>query len=407
LGEVSLRPLDPAARINEIDVVRGFALFGVLLLNMYGFGADSTAWNSTIDRLAFTVTHVFFDSKSWTLFSLLFGFGFFLQTRRIHAQGLPIWPACLRRLFALFAIGAANMLLHNGDILMIYAQLGLVLLLLHRLPTKWLLLLSIALLMVFPLSHLATPDRSSFEWEPGETAIDARAELESERLTSIYATGSFTDILVYNAPEIPPNPFADYNWPDSGLAVLSMFLLGLLIGRSGILADIPGHVRTIVRVRAWGLGLGFACMAVEQVLTARAGYAVFRPASAEPGIVLAGDLLFTFGTVALALGYAAALILAARTRKGRTLLSPLGAAGRMALTVYLTQTLIFTTLFHGYAFGAAFRLGPAAVSASAVIIFAVQVLACQWWLRRYRFGPAEWLLRSFAYREWQPLRRTA
>jgi uncharacterized protein len=121
-------------------------------------------------------------------------------------------------------------------------------------------------------------------------------------------------------------------------------------------------------------------------------------------VQLAGDLLFVFGTTAHALGDAAALVLAAQTRRGRAALAPLAAVGRLALTVYLTQTLLFTTLFHGYGFGQAFRLGPVAVTGWAVVFFAVQVVACQWWSRRFRFGPLEWLWRSVAYLEWQPLR---
>ena len=76
-------PVSPSSRIVEVDMVRGFALFGVLLVNMYGFGADSIAWDSPIDQLAFTIVHVFFDSKSWTLFSMLFGFGFAVQLQRM------------------------------------------------------------------------------------------------------------------------------------------------------------------------------------------------------------------------------------------------------------------------------------------------------------------------------------
>ena len=157
-------------------------------------------------------------------------------------------------------------------------------------------------------------------------------------------------------------------------------------------------------MRAWGLGFGLAAMAAERVLAATAGYTFWGPQGTSPGVQLAGDLLFTFGCTALALGYAAMLILAFQTPRGRTLLVPLAGVGRLALTVYLTQTLIFTTLFYGYGFGLAYRLGPAAVTASAAAIFAVQVVACQWWLKRFRFGPFEWLWRSLTYLKWQPLR---
>ncbi len=98
------------------------------------------------------------------------------------------------------------------------------------------------------------------------------------------------------------------------------------------------------------------------------------------------------------------LILAAQTPRGRAALAPLAGVGRLALTVYLTQTLMFTTLFYGYGFGQTFRLGPGAVTAWAVVIFAVQVVVCQWWSRRFRFGPMEWLWRSLTYLKWQPLR---
>jgi uncharacterized protein len=145
-------------------------------------------------------------------------------------------------------------------------------------------------------------------------------------------------------------------------------------------------------------------MAAERVLAATTGYALFRTQQAGPGVQFAGDILFAFGVAALALGYAATLILAAQTPRGRAALAPLAGVGRLALTVYLTQTLMFSILFYGFGFGQAFRLGPAAVTAWAVVIFAVQVVACQWWSRRFRFGPAEWLWRSLTYLKWQPLR---
>ena len=92
------------------------------------------------------------------------------------------------------------------------------------------------------------------------------------------------------------------------------------------------------------------------------------------------------------------------TPSGRAALAPLAGIGRLALTVYLTQTLMFTTLFYGYGFGQAFKLGPAAVTAWAVVILGAQLVACQWWSRRFRFGPVEWMWRSLTYLKWQPLR---
>ena len=398
-------PVAPASRIVEVDIVRGFALFGVLLVNMYGFGADSIAWDSPIDRLAFAITRIFFESKSWTLFSILFGFGFALQLQGAEKRGARILPMYLRRLTVLFAIGAAHALLFDGDILMLYAELGLGLLVVCRVPTRWLLVLAVGLMFVFPLAHLAEPDRRLSGLEDSESVADARVRLELEQRYSVHAIGSLADVVADNANAIPADPLEDVDTPESGLAVFAMFLVGFAIGRSGILRDIPGSAVPIARLRSWGLGFGLAAMAAERVLATTAGYAIYRTQHASPGIQFTGDFLFAFGTVALALGYAAALVLAAQTPRGMALLAPLAGVGRLALTVYLTQTLIFTTLFYGYGFGQAYRLGPAAVTAWAVVIFAAQIVACQWWSKRFRFGPAEWLWRSLTYLKWQPLRR--
>ena len=110
-----------------------------------------------------------------------------------------------------------------------------------------------------------------------------------------------------------------------------------------------------------------------------------------------GDVLFWFGSTALSFGYAAAIVVLAQDARWKRVVAPLGAVGRLALTVYLVQTLMFTTLFYGYAFGQVYRIGPAAVTLYAVVFFALQIAACAWWVRRFRFGPAEWLWRSLTY----------
>jgi uncharacterized protein len=382
-------------------VVRGFALFGVLLENMYGFGADSIAWSSTADRAAFAIMHVFVESKTWTLFSMLFGLGFALQLERADSSGFSFLPAYLRRLAVLFVLGAAHALLFDGDILMLYAELGLALLVVRRLPVRVLLVLAALLLLAFPVAHLA----STRERLAGPDEVQtARARLERARRSDVYAVGSFAEVVADNADAIPADPLEDLANPESGLAVFAMLLIGYAIGRSGVLRDIPGHAAAIARVRSWGLGLGLGAMLADRALHVTAGYDVFRTQRAGPGIRFVGDVLFAYGITALALGYAAALVLAAQTPRGKTALAPLAVIGRLTLTAYLTQTLMFTTLFYGYGFGQVYRLGPVAVTGWAVAFFALQLLAAQWWSRRFRLGPFEWLWRSLTYLKWQPMR---
>ena len=245
---------------------------------MYNFGADSVAWSSRGDQLAFAFMRVFFQSKSWILFSMLFGLGFALHLQRTDAGGSRILPVYLRRLAVLFMFGAVHALLFDGDILMLYAELGIGLLLVRRLPARWLLVLGLGLMLVFPVTRLV----SNSEPEEVQSVAEARTELEEARRTDVYATGSFLEVAADNANAIPAYPLEGIASPESGLAVFAMFLLGFSVGRSGILRDIPTHLTSIARVRNWGLGLGLAAMATERILAATAGYAVFRPQQAGP-----------------------------------------------------------------------------------------------------------------------------
>lgn len=384
-------PGSRGVRSAAIDTVRGFALFGVVLVNMYSFGGDSIAWNGPIDRLCFTLKHVFFESKSWTLFSLLFGFGF--ATLMARWPSPVAVPRMLRRLTILLAFGSAHALLYDGDILRLYAELGFLLLFMYRLPTRWLLTAAACLLAVFPLAHALEPDREGDDLHAVASIEDARDELLFQQEESVFATGSFREVLEYNAEDLLEIPWADYAWPDSGLAVLALFLLGIALARSGVLADSAAQRSLLWRVCRWGLGLGLLAAGLEAMLGRAFGYDVFRVNQASVPITFAGDLLFTGSTLLLAAGEAAAVLLLAGTEQGRRWLAPLAAVGRMGLTVYLTQTLAFTTLFYGYGYAQAYRLGPAAITGIALALFAVQLLACHLWLARFPYGPAEWLWR--------------
>lgn len=402
----SLGPVEPTRRIETVDIVRGFALFGVLLVNMYNFGAGSPIWTDAVDQLAHSAKRFFFETKSWRLFSLLFGFGFALWMLRAEEKGAKFFLVYVRRLAILFVIGMGHALLYGGDILMLYAELGFVLVAFRKLPPKALLILAGVLLTVFPVERAVTTLRRGPDIvRPAVPDLEqARARIESRRTTHPYSVGSVRDVIAVNADNIPPNPFTDLRGTESSLAYFAMFLFGLYVGRRRILHDIPKHLALIRRVAWWGLSIGLLSMAGERILHATAGYEIFRAQRATVVPQFLGDVLFAYGSTALSLGYAAVIVVLARRQPWRRIMSPLGAVGRLALTVYLTQTLMFTTLFYGYAFGQVYRIGPAVVTAYAILIFAIQIAACAWWVRRFRFGPMEWLWRSLTYMRVQPLR---
>ena len=383
-------------------MVRGFALFGVLFVHLFNFGAYSIIWNEPADELAFSVMRVFFETKSWRLFSFLFGFGFALQMIRAEERGAKFAPVYLRRLAILFVIGAGNVAILPTDILMLYAELGLLLVLFRKVPPRFLLVLCVCLLAVHPIGRAVTT-----LLEPTQTAVtvdysvrleEAAAEIEEYRTTHLYAVGSMREVMAYNFHLA--NPFRNLLGYESSLPMFAMFLLGLYVGRRRIFQDIPKHMPLIRRVFWWGFPIGLVSVGVERILS----YTVFR--EQQPTLLpqLLGNVLFTYGSTVLALSYAAGITLLAQHNRGRRLLAPLGATGRVALTVYLSGSVMLGTLFYGFAFGNAFWLGPAAVTAYAVLFFAIQIVFAVWWTKRFRFGPMEWLWRSLTYLKFPSMR---
>ena len=402
----SQAPVDPQRRIEAVDMVRGFALFGVLLVNMFNFGSGGLFWNEPIDEFAWSVKRFFFETKSWRLFSFLFGFGFALQFIRASELGSKFLPVYLRRMVVLFVIGAGHALIYDGDILMLYAELGLILVLFRNVSPRLLLVLSVGLLAVFPIGRAATSLREPTQivqtTDYSARLAAATAEIEEDRRTHVIAVGSMREVMAANAHL--KNPLSRPFGPESSLAVFAMFLLGLYVGRRRIFQDASKHTLLIQRVFWWGLPIGLVTMGAERTLNATTGYEVFGEQQATVLPQLLGDVLFTYGSTALALSYAAGITLLAQHHGGRRVLAPLGAAGRLALTVYLSGSIMFGTLFYGFAFGKSFWLGPAAVTAYAVLFFTVQIVCSAWWANRFRFGPMEWLWRALTYVTLPPMR---
>jgi uncharacterized protein len=390
--------LDPR-RIDFLDVLRGIAIYGILLVNVFSFGADIPAWTGLADQAAWLLKHLFFETKFWTVFSLLFGMGFYLQTRSPSYRTL----STLRRLGALMLFGCAHALLFEGDILMLYAQLGVFLLLLHRLPTGPLLVLGVLLCLSFPLGHLLGGDRGD-DWPPEDSA-EAAEWLAEERLTSPLATGGLAEVMEYHAEFIPEKFWIDWQYPDSGLMVLACLLLGFVIMR-----DSGQRLQHMTQAQAGRLSLGLwllgaALMTIERYWAVTIGYRPFDRTDALPQQILLADCTYLAATI----GLTGAWFFSVRWWVGSGMLTNLRTrianVGRMSLTSYIAQTLIFTTVFYGYGLGGAFTWGPATVVCLATAIYLILLICCSLWLARFRLGPLEWLWRSITYWRWEPLRR--
>ena len=368
------RPIDPSERIDAIDVLRGVALLGVLAINVVTefrvsifeqfLAAKPAAW--PVDHAVETILTLAVEMKAFALFSLLFGAGLAIQFERL-ANSERRALLLVRRLVVLLAFGLIHLcLIWNGDILTEYALAGLIVLPFLFGP-RWLLAVAALASLGLYLAMQAFPPAGLF---PSTAAITQHVA-DAAR---IYPTGSFLDVLAFRLREIPLIvPLHAFVFPRT----IGLFLIGAFAWRAGVLRNAPVRLLSIA---APCLGLG----------------AVLILSGAE-----------ALGTILLALGYGAGIIAIANLESGKSLLGWAAPLGRMAFTNYLAQSLIFGWIFYGYGLGLFGRLGVASALAIGIAVYIGQVFFSGWWLRRYRYGPVEWLWRTLMYGVRQPMRQTA
>ena len=407
-------PAPTTARIELLDAARGFALLGILLANMLVF--SGWVFLSPEQKVALAgpmqtavaefLGYMLLDGKFYTLFSLLFGIGFSVQLERLSARRPDAARIYTRRLFGLLAIGLVHlMFIWVGDILTLYALIGFVLLLVRNWTTRTLARTSVALILL-PIpayalwwlagwpspgsgaEALAVAYRSWVSPDPGLTFIETM-QLEG--------WASYRDWVLAIGPFRLANVLESWRIPK----VMGLFFLGACVGRmllAGQFLDGSLHdTRRTRRVLVIGLAVGLPANALYAALGGLGPYS-----QQLSGTGLVATIAYAVGVVPLGLAYAAGLVLL--WQRGAAWLRAFAPAGRMALTNYLTQSIVMGLVFLGYGLGLAGRVPPFAFWLLAGLTMAVQILLSRWWLARFRFGPAEWLWRWATYGARTPLR---
>lgn len=395
-------PIALSERILFIDVVRGMALFGILAANMRAFFAPLDAYGNIgvlfhgrADVLAQAFIDTFIQGKFISIFSFLFGLGFAIQMTRAEARGVRFLGFYPRRLIALALFGLIHgIFIWAGDILLTYAFSGAILLLFRNRQQKTLLwwaggLFALPIVLgtfFFGLYHT----RFRPHWmDPKPTDMK-----KLYAVVHIYASGTVRQILAQNWVEwkeqLPYTLFALY--------AVALFLLGMWVWRAGIVQRLDEYKPILRRVCAWCIPLGLIANLYVAIVSA-----VLPPENVSVVSWSAGVLHFLVSHV-LAAGYLAGLALLFLREDRRRILLPFAAVGRMALTDYLMQSVLCTLFFYHYTTGLYGRIGPALGLVPTVILFGAQVWFSNWWLRRYRFGPVEWLWRGMTYGKFPPMR---
>lgn len=409
---------DADVRHITLDALRGFAVMGILAMNIAAFDMPFMAYLSPAiyggdtgaDLMSWFVSYIFFDGKMRGLFSLLFGASMFLIAERAEAKGKSAAKVHYARMFWLALFGLAHFFfIWFGDILFLYASVGCLAFLFRkwqpRRLIKWALIIYAAgfllftaatggMLYIFYQAH--QPDATSKQVKAYEkivknddfTAVGTRAEIE------LYRSG-YAKIVSHKLKEQRTEPFGAVL--QSILETLPLMLLGMALFKNGFLLGRWDNVR-YRQWAIWGIGGGAALSAIAALGQYVSGF--------NPIIVINTQISWMiFPRLLMTMGYAAGLILLVQRLAGSAMLARIVATGQAAFTNYLGTSIIMTTIFYGYGLGLYGYVGRAQLWLFVLGAWGLMLLWSEPWLRHFRYGPFEWLWRSLARMKVQQLRR--
>jgi uncharacterized protein len=395
-------PTQPAERVEAMDVLRGFALLGVFVVNMLFFAAPYQTtmmrpWPEAAQPGFQAFLLLFWQGKFYCLFSFLFGMGFAEQVDRLQARGEAPGRIYRRRLAWLLIIGLAHgLLIWMGDILFMYALLGFLLLLFRNRKPKTQLIWALGLLLVpallFALFFLFMKMAQGIPQAAAQMAAAAeKQDLQMAEATArslrVYGGGPYGELFRLRAKELVMN----YGMTLSiAPQILAMFLLGAWTSRKGVLKDPAAHRGLVSKVLGFGLGFGLLGNAFYLWCSAKG-----MPGPRNPHAML-GMAVYLFAAPALTLAYAAG-ILKLLQGPAAALVKPLAWNGRMALTNYLMHSVIFTLVFYHFGLGLFGKTSAVQGFLMALGLWLLQIPVSKWWLSGHAMGPAETVWRRLTY----------
>jgi uncharacterized protein len=381
---VKVRPTELHERVVAIDMMRGFSLLGIFIVNMLAFHTPFyyinpyTWYTYPLDKETFQWIDIILQASVYPLFSMLFGYGLMMQFQKSQDRGNSYIPLGLRRLSILLIIGILHaFLVWSGDILITYALSGFIVLSLLRLSKMW--LISIASLL-YILPNLGLALLSYIFVASGEEFYTGVEELESSLVA--FGSGSWMDIFMQRAAD----------WTYANIESGSLFLIGMTIlpymllgaaAAKGKLIERTSNKKTFwITLTAVSLIAGFSIKLLPYLFEANFFYMFVQ------------DI---FGGPLVAIGYAGLITLLCQLSIVRKVFSPVAKVGRMSMTTYLSQSLIATTIFYSYGFGLYGKIDVLTGTWMAVGIFVIQMIFAEIWLSKFKQGPVEAIWKRVTY----------
>ncbi|TVR79979.1 MAG: DUF418 domain-containing protein, partial [Chitinophagaceae bacterium] len=393
----------------DLDILRGIALFGILVVNLYIFSnplailaVNISPWTEWYNQSYIFFSRIFFEGKFITMFSFLFGLGFYIFTERLKIKELPVRRVFFRRMLLLFLIGLMHAVFFwPGDILASYAVSGIfIMLFLYRKDKTikiWMgvilgaFLLFFTLLIFFIMWAMSMPEVADSIKEGFAEANQDFVEMLA-RGYEVYLTGTYAEMMTYRWGEEIPFAWTGLFLAPMGIPfIISMFLLGFLIGRKGLLQN-PKLLRTLLIPHRWKLLISGLLLSVVYALSY-----LYRDPVLFDYWLLIQMFAIILGAPLLMLAYSGFILKCLEDNKATAFLHRFVPVGRMALTNYIMQTIICTTIFYGYGLELIGRFEPIFIFPLAVVIYLFQMYLSAWYFKHYKMGPLERLWRMGTY----------
>lgn len=385
-----MQPALKEERYKILDVARGFALIGIIVANMvlyslYLYLPAAKAQTLNIyssDKVFDFLELLFVEGKFYTIFSVLFGIGFSILLTRASQKGLIFYRFFLRRVFFLYLIGLAHaILLWPTDILTIYAICGALLLFVTRMKNRTILVLSALILLSPIVIHLAGGLHPKIFGQI-RNALFQEFGFSKNTVIQTWTTGSYGEIIQLNFSKW----FDQMNYVVKSSMIISIFgkfLLGFYLGRNEIHMKLNSYSSVIRKLMLFGFAVGIPL----NLLYAWTFY--------DESITT--TVTSTIGIIPLSMAYVCALCLLWMNTKWQNRLLIFAPVGRMALTNYVSQSVISIFIFYGIGLGLGGKVGPTIYIPIGILIYCLQILLSQIWLNYFEFGPLEWLWRMLTY----------
>jgi len=382
----SYHPIEQGKRTAIVDILRGWAILGVAIGNYSGlpYISVSKESNSVLSEILSKIDQFFFAGKSWTLLTILFGYGFAILINNVAAKGKNPVAFFSWRMLLLFILAFVHSAFWFGDILKDYAFLGLILLLFHKSSAKTLGILSAVLVLLIPFVMAYI---KSFNFE----RIDI---ISNPEYLKLYYSGNWLDFFKFNlVASFYQQIIAPGYAITAHLVMLACMFFGVMLQKLNFFNRL-NDMKTLLKyvlISSFAIAVIIGIAFYFAIENKAEFLKFFHPYF---WLILSTMIFIATGITLLYIN-----------GKLKTIFSYFSAGGKMTLTNYIAQNILTAFVFSGIGFGVTYTLPYWFYFALAVFVFIIQLFISKWWLSKYNYGPIEWLWRCASYREWFPFKK--